>query len=160
MRRAYRAGLILALVTASGCGSEPETARHRAFDGAPPVIPHEPFGAPCESCHGGEGPEVADLGYPPRAPHDQTAGMAFTRCRQCHVFQATDGLFRQTRFTGLRRVELGARAHPLAPPAIPHPVFMREDCLSCHAGPGAREAIRTTHPERTRCLQCHLAPPS
>ena len=31
-----------------------------------------------------------------------------------------------------------------------------QNCLSCHTGPGSREEIRTTHPERTRCMQCHV----
>jgi predicted CXXCH cytochrome family protein len=43
-----------------------------------------------------------------------------------------------------------------APPTIPHKVFMRENCGACHVGPGAREEILTTHPERTRCRQCHV----
>jgi predicted CXXCH cytochrome family protein len=33
---------------------------------------------------------------------------------------------------------------------------MRENCAACHVGPGAREEIITTHPERTRCRQCHV----
>ena len=33
---------------------------------------------------------------------------------------------------------------------------MRENCAACHDGPGAREEIRTSHPERTRCRQCHV----
>jgi cytochrome c-type protein NapB len=33
---------------------------------------------------------------------------------------------------------------------------MRENCAACHAGPAAREEIRTSHPERTRCRQCHV----
>jgi cytochrome c-type protein NapB len=66
------------------------------------------------------------------------------------VFQAND-------FEPLRQdLRPGSRAHPGAPPVIPHKVFMRENCLSCHSGPGGREEIRTTHPERTRCMQCHV----
>jgi hypothetical protein len=33
---------------------------------------------------------------------------------------------------------------------------MRENCIACHDGPGAREEVRTNHPERWRCRQCHL----
>jgi cytochrome c-type protein NapB len=33
---------------------------------------------------------------------------------------------------------------------------MRENCAACHTGPAAREEIRTSHPERTRCRQCHV----
>jgi cytochrome c-type protein NapB len=161
MRRAYRAtlapiaGVVLAL---AGCGNEPETSA-RAFDGAPPVIPHVAFGAVCQSCHGPSGPEVPGLGYAPRSPHEQTAGMQFSRCQQCHVFQNTEGVWRSTTFAGLPQPTAPAhRAHPLAPPTIPHPVFMRENCLACHDGPAARDAIRTSHPERARCRQCHVEP--
>jgi nitrate reductase (cytochrome), electron transfer subunit len=37
---------------------------------------------------------------------------------------------------------------------VPHPIFMRENCLSCHGAAGP-EPIRTTHPWQTNCLQCH-----
>ena len=158
MRRSYRASVVLAIALAAACGREPEhSAAGRAFDGAPPVIPHDAFGAACESCHSPDGPKVPELGYAPRSPHGDTAGMQFSRCQQCHVFQNTEGVWRSTTFAGLPQPSAPAyRAHPLAPPAIPHPVFMREDCLACHDGPAARDAIRTSHPERTRCRQCHV----
>ena len=50
----------------------------------------------------------------------------------------------------------GDRASGGAPPRIPHRILMRENCGSCHDGPAAREEIRTSHPERTRCRQCHV----
>ena len=140
-----------------------ERAERRLFDGAPPVIPHDPLGAACVSCHNQEGVEVPNLGYAPPSPHAgygavETAGMsAISRCRQCHVFQQTDAVFVANGFEGLRQdLRRGRRLNALAPPVIPHRVFMREACLACHDGPAAREAIRTSHPERERCLQCHL----
>lgn len=121
------------------------------------MIPHEAFGAACEQCHGPAGPAVPELGYAPRSPHGKTAGMEFNRCQQCHVFQNSEGVWRSTSFQGMSESNAPAwRAHPIAPPTIPHPVFMREDCLACHDGPAARDAIRTTHPERARCQQCHV----
>ena len=42
-----------------------------------------------------------------------------------------------------------------SPPPIPHALQMRENCLACHAGPGAVLEIRSTHPERWNCRQCH-----
>lgn len=33
---------------------------------------------------------------------------------------------------------------------------MRENCVSCHAGPSAPKEIRVTHPERVNCRQCHV----
>lgn len=162
MRRSYRAGLGLTVLVLAGCGAGSERAERnersgRAFDGAPPVIAHETFGAACESCHHPNGPRVPELGYAPRSPHQETAGMQFSRCQQCHVFQNAEGVWRSSTFEGLPQPTVFAhRAHPLAPPTIPHPVFMRENCLACHDGPAARDAIRTDHPERTRCRQCHV----
>ena len=132
-------------------------ASRRAFDGAPPIIPHVAFGASCTECHNERGVAVPDVGFAPASPHSQTAGMQFARCRQCHAFQNVPGVFRASRFRGLLKDATAAhRAHALAPPVIPHSVFMREDCLACHTGAAAREEIRTTHPERERCQQCHL----
>lgn len=130
----------------------------RAYDGAPPVIPHGNFGVGCINCHDAEGVAVEGLGYAPSSPHgeDQQAG-ALVRCGQCHVFQTTKTLFARSDFAGDKQnLRAGHRLFEGAPPVIPHPVFMREDCLACHSGPAAREEIRTSHPERTRCLQCHL----
>lgn len=133
-------------------------AERRLYDGAPPIIPHENFGVACSTCHDPGGLAVPDLGFAPASPHDNTpeAG-AMKRCRQCHVFVTTDRLFVASSFEGYRQdLGPGGRLYPGAPPTIPHRVFMRENCAACHAGPGAREAIRTSHPERTRCRQCHV----
>ena len=80
-----------------------------------------------------------------------------SRCQQCHVYQETYVLWVTNGFQGKpQELRSGGRLYPGAPPSLPHPVFMREDCLSCHDGDADREEIRTTHPERTRCLQCHV----
>lgn len=133
-------------------------AERRAFDGAPPVIPHRPMGAACVSCHNQRGMDVAGLGFAPASPHEQTRGLSATsRCAQCHVFAGTDQAFVESGFRGFAQdLRHGERQHPLAPPVMPHPVFMRENCAACHTGPAAREEIRTPHPERERCTQCHV----
>jgi cytochrome c-type protein NapB len=129
------------------------------YDGAPPVIPHPPFGSACASCHNLEGVEVEGVGFAPPSPHAGTPGLsALSRCQQCHVFASDVPDFDETRFVGLRQdLGRGVRDYPGAPPTIPHGVFMREHCVACHAGPAAREEIRTSHPERARCRQCHVA---
>jgi cytochrome c-type protein NapB len=101
---------------------------------------------------------VPDLGFAPANPHRDTEGMGEeVRCRQCHVFRATDEVFVANGFTGLPQdLRPGERFSDGSPPVIPHPVFMRENCVACHTGPGAREEIRTSHPERDRCRQCHV----
>lgn len=136
----------------------PARADRRAFDGAPPVIPHPNFGMSCAACHTERGMSVPEHGYAPPMPHADTDGLsAMSRCTQCHVFRTTDALFRESTFAGLRQdLRRGPRGTPASPPVMPHPVAMRENCLACHDGPAAREEIRTSHPERVRCLQCHV----
>ena len=133
-------------------------AERRAYDGAPPIIPHDDFGASCGNCHTERGRSVSGVGFAPASPHVDTRYAGGTgRCRQCHVFQATDDLFVANSYEGLPQdLAAGDRATPGAPPRIPHRVLMRENCAACHDGPGAREGIRTDHPERTRCRQCHV----
>jgi len=133
-------------------------AERRLYDGAPPVIPHEEMGADCIECHGVEGMALGDEGFAPPAPHDLTKGLSDSaRCRQCHVARETDDVFRANTFVGLRQdLRSGKRLYPGAPPVMPHPAFMRENCLACHSGPAAREEIRTPHPDRPRCRQCHV----
>ena len=133
-------------------------AGRRLFDGAPPVIGHGDFGADCSACHDSQGVAVAGVGFAPASPHDGTGEAGGTiRCRQCHVFATTTDLFVRSDFFGLRQdMRAGGRLYEGAPPTIPHQVFMRENCAACHAGPGARAEILTSHPERTRCTQCHV----
>jgi cytochrome c-type protein NapB len=133
-------------------------AGRRLYDGAPPVIGHGEFGAACTSCHDSQGISVAGVGYAPASPHDGTDEANHTaRCRQCHVFANTTGLFVESDFVGLKQdLRYGSRLYIGAPPTIPHKVFMRENCAACHTGPAARAEILTSHPERTRCQQCHV----
>ena len=134
-----------------------DRAERRLYDGAPPVIPHENQGMACQTCHNQEGMAVDGLGFAPPSPHEQTDGLsAIGWCRQCHVFSSDAETFVNNAFVGLRQdLRRGQRLNDLAPPVIPHKVFMRENCQACHAGPAAREEIRTDHPERLQCRQCH-----
>jgi nitrate reductase cytochrome c-type subunit len=134
-------------------------AARRAYDGAPPVIPHTAFGMDCSACHDSQGIAVQDVGYAPASPHENTAEAGATaRCRQCHIFVTDSDLFVANNFLGLRQdLRPGGRLNPLSPPTIPHRTLMRENCVACHAGPGARQEIVTSHPERIRCRQCHVS---
>ncbi len=77
-------------------------------------------------------------------------------CRQCHVPQKTQGFLKAT----IRKVSSSKSRLNNAlvgrPPVIPHQIQMRENCLSCHAGPSAPKEIRVSHPERINCRQCHV----
>jgi cytochrome c-type protein NapB len=145
-------------VPAAVARSTGERATTRAYDGAPPPIPHDPSLGACLTCHDDDGTEIAGVGVAPASPHGAApAAGAMQRCRQCHVPVATNAMFVASRFAGVRQGPWkGARATPGAPPTIPHALQLRENCLTCHAGPGARAEIRTTHPERARCRQCHV----
>lgn len=131
----------------------------RAYDGAPPVIPHQPQGAACKVCHTTTGKIVPELGFAPANPHSKSHVSGRTEnCRQCHLFQRSQETFASNHFEGWRQADLhGDRLYPGAPPVIPHPLVMRDNCLSCHDGPSARTEIRCTHPQRTNCKQCHVA---
>ncbi len=133
-------------------------AERRLYDGAPPVIPHDPQGAACSSCHNDRGVAAEGLGFAPPSPHLGTSTAGFTeRCRQCHVHGTTQETFVANWFVGLpQNMRMGGRLNPISPPTIPHRILMRQNCLACHTGPAVREEIATVHPERTRCRQCHV----
>lgn len=128
----------------------------RAYPGGPPVIPHPVAnvrtygGAVCLTCHADGGYVPKFEAYAPVTPHPD-----LLNCRQCHNPALTEGLFDESTFEPMASPDLNQRALPGGPPAIPHSLQMRENCLACHAGPGAVAEIRTTHPERTNCRQCH-----
>jgi len=133
-----------------------DRSRNRAYDSAPPTIPHaidQDKPANCLACHG-EGLKVGDrIASKVSHPH-------FSNCTQCHVKsnRSESALAvtsdRENDFSGTGRPGPGTRAWPGAPPTIPHSTWMRQDCTSCH-GLVARTGIRTTHPWLTNCVQCH-----
>jgi cytochrome c-type protein NapB len=141
----------------AGAGSPPGRAAYRrvqrAYDGAPPVIPHAVRALQredCLTCHG-EGMEVEGGGLAPRTPHPGQVS-----CPQCHVEQVTrrEGLARNA-FVGLRYPARGTRAYRGAPPTIPHPLQGRRNCPGCHGESGG-SPIRTPHQDRVNCPQCHV----
>lgn len=137
------------------------TAR-RAFDGAPPTVPHpvdQQHSSSCLSCHG-QPTRIASIDVP------QLSHPPYTNCLQCHApsggpssrwatpppVLATPAL--DNGFTGRTVVNTSTRAYPGAPPTVPHATWMRQNCLSCH-GPGGSSTIKTSHPTRQNCVQCH-----
>ncbi len=130
--------------------------RLRAYPGAPPTVPHEvsaqeQLTQACNACHGRGGYAPRFGAYAPITPHPELAN-----CLQCHVAQATDGVFAATDWRTIAWPTLGQAAFEGGPPAIPHDLPMRGNCVACHVGPGAVAEIRTTHPERANCRQCHV----
>ncbi|MHC4274162.1 MAG: nitrate reductase cytochrome c-type subunit [Planctomycetota bacterium] len=129
----------------------------RAYNGAPPVIPHEieqRTSGECLRCHGA-GPEADEKGAP-KVPH-----VFLASCTQCHIEQESEW-FLETElapntFDGIPAPEGGFRAFTGAPPVVPHTTLMRSNCLSCH-GPFGLAPLRSSHPERQSCRQCHAVP--
>ena len=133
-----------------------QRAARRAYDGAPPTIPHEVGQRdepPCLACHE-SGARVAGkvATRMSHARHDN--------CLQCHVVDrdprpnAPRVAPPDNSFVGLRSPTRGARADEGAPPTIPHSTLMREQCTSCH-GTAGLQGMRSTHPYRQSCTQCH-----
>ncbi len=132
----------------------------RAFDGAPPVVPHgvaDHRASSCLTCHA-EGMAFPGGDRAPPICHDVLAS-----CGQCHVSGASsvpgvDVAAAERRFGGSDFVPLravrGVRATSGAPPMIPHATRMRERCLSCHGATGDSPIV-TQHPARAQCRQCH-----
>jgi cytochrome c-type protein NapB len=130
-----------------------DRAALRAYDGAPPVIPHaiEQMSLDCLSCHG-EGPD-ADRKGAPKVPHS-----FHQSCTQCHVEELPEDWIEieltENTFDGRPAPAGGHRAYEGAPPVVPHTTLMRSSCLSCH-GPFGSPALQSDHTERRNCLQCH-----
>jgi cytochrome c-type protein NapB len=131
-------------------------AERRAFNGAPPAIPHAAVrmdDRSCLVCHG-QALEIGDR-VARSLPH-----AALTNCTQCHAaaapaFLATEGgVLADSSWQGIAAPRAGERALPGAPPAVPHTLQMRANCLACHGAQGW-VGMQTSHPERRSCLQCH-----
>ncbi|MCA9134015.1 MAG: hypothetical protein KDA45_12700, partial [Planctomycetales bacterium] len=150
---------LFAEVIPSAAEKEQSLARRttrRAFNGAPPVIPHAVEAtndAACYACHA-QGMKLGEL---------QASVMShrfLANCTQCHAAPTPAALQAfaspiETKFVGLSTPHAGQRAYPGAPPTIPHSQWMRENCVACHGGPHGWAGLESTHPWRSNCTQCH-----
>ncbi len=156
----FRPNTVLDSLARLGVGVPPrrlsDRASRRAYPGAPPTIPHpltsqELREGSCGSCHAIGGYVARFAAYAPPTPHPEMAS-----CLQCHVPQKPVPLFVETAWQSESAPSIGQAAMVGAPPAIPHALQMRENCLACHGSAAAAPEIRTTHPERIHCRQCHM----
>jgi len=134
-----------------------QRASLRAFDGAPPVVPHSVADLniqSCLACHADglkAGDKVAKM----------ISHTTLTNCTQCHVESQPNGdhpndLSLGNLFVGLRPSGYGGtRAWAGAPPVMPHTMFMRTNCISCH-GEHGYDGWRPDHLSRSNCAQCHV----
>jgi cytochrome c-type protein NapB len=136
-------------------------SERRAYDGAPPMIPHAINYRDVDSCNVCHAQDANVLIAGRRSPAMSHPFMA--NCTQCHApaeglamiqHSGTVGLVVENQFVGVSHSGSGSRAYRGAPPTVPHRISMRQNCMSCH-GPGMPDAITTSHPMRSNCLQCH-----
>ena len=124
----------------------------RAYDGAPPVIPHsvtELGRSDCGSCHTPGSSDTVTVAPPRSHP-------AWGTCTQCHVEQQKTGRFQSSTFEPLWWPASGTRQSEIAPPTIPHHIQNRENCAACHIGQHAPSVLRAAHGMRPNCTQCHI----
>lgn len=136
-----------------------ERKRLRAYDGAPPAVPHavqQDGLLACAACHA----EGLRLGA---KPIPQISHANYTLCTQCHVPKAAplppeaERLAQSvgdSSFVGYWAPSFGRRAWAGAPPATPHSTWMRDNCSACHGG-SASVGLASSHPWRSSCVQCH-----
>ena len=131
----------------------------RAFYTAPPVIPHEiekPLDSvDCLRCHA-KVTRLDDGRVAMASPHPQ-----YYNCQQCHVQAKMVPSAKEpaTSWHGLDEPTRGERGYLISPPTVPHRIYLRENCLSCHGPQNPDMRMRTSHPERSSCLQCHVPDP-
>jgi cytochrome c-type protein NapB len=130
----------------------------RQYPGSPPRIPHhvEPSfskdAVSCLSCHESGGFSSEHNAFIPITPHPEKE-----LCYQCHVpARGEDKNFVENDWVSITPPRLGRSQLPGSPPPIPHSLQMRENCISCHTGPGAVVEIRVEHSSRGNCRQCHV----
>ena len=130
--------------------------KNRAYNGAPPVIPHPLITEKgigdknCLQCHQNGGYVEEFNAYTPVTPHPE-----LVNCRQCHVSKKSNSLFASVDWERSKPPSIKNSALESSPPLIPHALQLRENCLACHAGPAAPKEIKVSHPERVNCRQCH-----
>lgn len=131
-----------------------QRAENRAYEGAPPQIPHAVEDQTPESCLACHESGMVDENNKsaPVSPHPVTQ----KNCLQCHVPRLSDKKFKESQFKGLRIEGRLAKANPLGPPHIPHRIQDRENCQACHLSETAPKAIVPRHGNRSNCLQCHV----
>ncbi|MDH4263403.1 MAG: nitrate reductase cytochrome c-type subunit [Spirochaetia bacterium] len=157
------------------CGEKNERAdfaskrlKLRAYEGAPPVIPHTILKSGthyCLSCHtkGIVFEKDAEVWSKKNMVAKITPHPEWVNCFQCHVPQQDTGLFHKNKFKTfhLAHVKKNIKSgEEPAPPPMPHQVENREKCIICHLSKTADPSIVPKHGMRDGCEMCHLPPES
>ena len=147
-------------------GIKPAPANHAAFTpemcgnchqanvagvapGAAPAIPHQVEGmGECKNCHGPEGIKPAPANH-----------AAFTSdiCTNCHQAPQASGAPEATPTPEDDESSGESEGESEGPPAIPHELAGRDNCLVCHNPDGGMKPAPANHAGRTAdtCQTCH-----
>ena len=147
-------------------GIKPAPANHAAFTpemctnchqanvagvapGAAPAIPHQVEGmGECKNCHGPEGIKPAPANH-----------AAFTSdiCTNCHQAPQASGAPEATSTPEDDESSGESEGESEGPPAIPHELAGRDNCLVCHNPDGGMKPAPANHAGRTAdtCQTCH-----
>jgi hypothetical protein len=122
-----------------------------AAPGAAPAIPHQVEGmGECKNCHGSEGIK----------PWPQNHA-AFTSdiCTNCHSTAQSNAAPAATPASpsGEDDEDSAGENQQTGPPAIPHDLAGRDNCLTCHNPDGGMKPAPANHAGRTvdTCQTCH-----
>jgi hypothetical protein len=130
----------------STCHKATETA---AAPGAAPTIPHAVEGmGECKNCHGPEGIKP----WP-----ENHAAFTSDICANCHQPPQPASAPAATSTPEDEESESDSESESEGPPAIPHDLAGRDNCLVCHNPDGGMKPAPANHAGRTTdtCQTCH-----
>jgi len=147
-------------------GIKPAPANHAAFTpemcgnchqanvagvapGAAPAIPHQVAGmGECKNCHGPEGIKPAPANH---------AAFSSDICTNCHQAPKASGTPEATPTPEDDESSGESEGESEGPPAIPHELAGRDNCLVCHNPDGGMKPAPANHAGRTAdtCQTCH-----
>ncbi|WP_136798925.1 MULTISPECIES: hypothetical protein [Desulfosediminicola] len=154
--RAQKETPVINLEAGSGARTLADFYGLRQYPGSPPRIPHEvdiTFSGnetDCLSCHEKGGYSQEFDAFAPVTPHPENI-----LCYQCHTLVQTEEKFVETDWVSIQPPRLGQSFLSSSPPAVPHSLQLRENCIACHTGPAAVVEIQIQHSSRGDCRQCH-----
>jgi len=135
----------------------------RAYEGAPPVIPHSinrTTSDYCLVCHekGVIFEAEAVVMNQKNAQAKITPHPQWVNCIQCHGLRIDDSKFRKNKFMPYRITSTPftkTKDNEGTPPAMPHMLQNHDNCIVCHLSKTAYATIIPEHGETEGCPLCH-----
>ena len=145
-----------------------QRAQIRAYEGAPPVIPHSILKSAklnCLACHlkGAVYEPDSEILGKKNAVAKITPHPTWENCLQCHVVQENAPLFHKNNFKTYHlayTMKTTAMEGENPPPGMPHQMQNRENCRVCHLSKTANNVIVPKHKITGECEVCHQLPES